>query len=242
MNLAETLKRLSEIGYDSIEVCLEHPDLNPLNPESVNGAGLKSLLERCHLKASAVSFHGKRSSWEERESISKSCLELCVALGVEIVIIGSILGRTEANFQAMADFTRELCIEAKSRQVLIAVEPEPETVIHGRAEMDRLLETVAADNLKVNLDIGHAFLIEPDLTSDILHWGGLIVHTHIEDMKDDEHRHLLPGKGQIDFSAVFQAFQKIEYEGCYTIDLFDITSDPLYYAREAYHRFREKVT
>jgi len=157
------------------------------------------------------------------------------------MIIGPVQQRTEENFRSMVTLTKQLCIAGSQAGIQIAMEPEPDTLIHNSADLQNLLEAAGMENLKLNLDIGHAYLTEEDLISDIYRWNQVIVHTHLEDINQGNHRHLIPGDGEIPFGEVFEVFDKIGYAGSFTIDLFDILSDPRYYAREAYQRLRERA-
>ncbi|RJP78422.1 MAG: sugar phosphate isomerase/epimerase [Candidatus Zixiibacteriota bacterium] len=232
-SLPEALQTLRELGYDGVELCLEHSDLDPDAPGRCDFPTLRRILEESGLQAAAVSFHGKRAGWQEKQRKGLAGLELARDLGVRTFISGSLAGEGEEAFAAMCRFTTRMCRYAEEFGVDFAVEPEPGTVIAGTREMEMLIQVVGSPRLKVNLDVGHAHITEPDLGRDIVRWGERIVHTHIEDIRGREHRHRIPGEGDLDFAALLAAFQAIHYSGFFTLDLFDIEDQPEYYARIA---------
>jgi len=238
-NLKDTLKSISKIGYDGIELCLEHPDLHPDNQARQASEQIQDYLSESDLEISAVSFHGKRMTWKDKTRICLYGIELCDSLNVEVFITGSHIDLT--SFNNMIHFTRDMCSLAADSNVLLAVEPEPGTVIAGTKEMKLLYENVDNTNLKINLDIGHSFLTEESIFEDIQYWNDRIVHTHIEDTKSGIHRHLIPGEGDIPFNEVFDAFSNIAFNGYYTIDVFDIESDPDYYAKQCFQQIKRII-
>lgn len=68
--------------------------------------------------------------------------------------------------------------------------------------------------------------------------GGLIVHTHIEDIAGRVHKHRVPGEGDIDFAAVFAAFERVGYAGPHVIDLFGLGDEAAATARAALDALR----
>jgi sugar phosphate isomerase/epimerase len=232
---------LKESGYDGVELCLEHPGLNPDLLECWNSLELMSLLQDLDLEISAVSFHGKRADWDEKRRKSIHGLELAAELETNCFISGSCLGSGAEDFEKMRLFTKEMCGVAEKHDLYFAVEPEPGTLINGSHEMRRLLDSVASDHLRLNLDVGHSYLTEADPVQDVLQWGNKIVHVHIEDIKNGEHVHLLPGRGDINFASVMSALDDINYSGFFVLDLFDIVEDPSGFAEQGIKAFHKKV-
>ncbi|TKJ39933.1 hypothetical protein CEE37_09350 [candidate division LCP-89 bacterium B3_LCP] len=239
--LADALFSLPEIGYDAVEICLEHPDLNPDNPSSVKTDELKSLLEEANLDVSAVSFHGKKADWEEKVRKCRIGIKMASDLGTDCFISGSRIEVDDDEFDGMCAFTIQMCKQTSDHGIYFAVEPEPGTLIDGTEEMEALISKVGSEYLKVNLDIGHSFLTEDDVCADIQHWGERIAHIHIEDMKSGLHRHLIPGEGDLEFGGIFSALERIEYNGYLTIDLFDIIDQPAKHARSALTALRRYI-
>ncbi len=61
------------------------------------------------------------------------------------------------------------------------------------------------------------------------------VHYHFEDIADTRvHRHLIPGRGAIDFAATLRAIAATGYDGWITVELYPYIDNPDSAAREAY--------
>jgi len=240
--LKEALTALAQFGYDGVELTLEHPELNPDFAGRWEVDKLKKFLNDLELEASAVSFHGKRAGWEMKRLKCRAGLQLAHDLEVKAFISSSCMGGGEEKFAEMRGFSEDMCLVAEKLGVDFAVEPEPGTLINGSREMSALIDTVDSRHLKINLDVGHSFLTEGDVRADILRWGSLIVHTHIEDIKGKDHSHLLPGEGELDFRLIFSAFDEIDYYGFFTLDLFDIQDNPKDMARIGIEALWQKMT
>ncbi|MBC8278639.1 MAG: sugar phosphate isomerase/epimerase [FCB group bacterium] len=239
--LKEALAALADIGYDGVEICLEHPDLNPDNPDVWDSRRLVETLKEVNLAASAVSFHGKRASYAEKYRKCTAGIKLARELDVKTFISGSVLDRNEESWGRCCDFVRDCCAVAGLYDIDFAVEPEPGNMIEDSAGMRKLMNELNCENLKINLDIGHSFITEEDVNQDIKEWRNDLVHIHLEDIKDSRHEHLLPGEGDIDFRRVFAALQDIDYWGFITLDIFNIVNDPKGFAEKALRSLRKAV-
>ena len=61
------------------------------------------------------------------------------------------------------------------------------------------------------------------------------VHYHLEDIADTRvHRHLIPGRGAIDFEATVRAIDATGYNGWLTVELYPYIDNPDDAAREAH--------
>ena len=237
--LEESLKVLSGIGYDGVEICLEHPDLDPDNPARVRGPDLRQLLIDNGMEASAVSFHGKRATFSEKYRKCEAGVRLAYELGVRTFISGSTLDKSRAGRGKFLQYVKDGCDAAGGYNIKFAVEPEPDNLIENSREMRILTEEAERENLTINLDLGHAFLTEDDIRTDIFGWKDRIAHIHLEDMRSDEHRHLIPGEGDMDFRGIFRSLGEVKYGGFITLDIFDIRDNPAYHAERAYNSIAE---
>ncbi len=98
----------------------------------------------------------------------------------------------------------------KREGAVICVEDLPRTCIgHDSKEILYLLD--ADDSLRSCLDTNH--LLTEDLPHYIEAVGDRIITTHISDYDFINERHWLPGEGGIDWQAVVEALEKINYKG-----------------------------
>jgi len=238
------LSELSAIGYGAVEFCLEHPDAAPRSMTPDRCKALVALLQRNNLGLSSVSFHGKREHPALKAEYTRRLVDVATLMRdagaeVEVLVVGSCLpGRDAADeaarFERIVGLMTEICPVAADRGFVVALEPEPDTVIEGTAAMDRLLNAVDHPALKVNLDLGHAEVTEGDVAGAIRHFANVLAHVHVEDIKDRVHVHLVPGEGDIDLPAAFRLLSEVGYRRPLTIDLFNINDDAVGWARRAY--------
>jgi sugar phosphate isomerase/epimerase len=126
---------------------------------------------------------------------------------------------------------------AEDQAVTLAMEAEPKFVCESTDDAIRLAEETGSPRMAANLDIGHAHITDASIADSIKKLGRLLVHTHIEDIKDKGHKHLPPGEGDIAFDAVARALVDAGYDGYLVADLF--ASDPEVAARPACEVLRQ---
>ena len=234
--LGPTLRAIREIGYDSVELCLEHPGSRPEMMDDVRIARVTKMLEEIELPLSSVSFHGDGSPIAEKEAKTLKAIEVARKMGAAVLVINS--EATDASdpnqLTAIEQRLRRFCDAAHTCKIDLALEPEPNLAIESSADLEQMIRKIGSPRLKMNIDVGHAHITDADVVQTIRRMGSLIVHTHIEDIAGKVHKHLLPGDGDIDLAAVFAALKDVGYSGYLTIDLFNLGDSPDAAARAAY--------
>lgn len=236
------IRRIAAIGYDGVEVCLEHPGLEPEEIDVLRGAALATTAVAEGIEIATVSYHGDRDPLPARWERALRAVELTASMGTSTLIINAPRLGPDAPEDLERQFLAQLerLLERAGRLgVTIALEPEPGLLVHGVDEMLGLIARMGSEHLRVNLDVGHAFLTEDDVPAAIDRLGDLIVAAHIEDMPAGEHRHLVPGEGEMDLPATIAALDGIGFDGWLTVDLFDIADAPDEAARASLTRMRE---
>jgi protein FrlC len=242
--IGEALKSLESLGYDGVEICLEHPDCRPEKLTRADAAELEGLCRDAGLEVASVSYHADSEEPGLRLSNTLAALDLVPAFGADVFIInGRRLepGCEDEARRELATLLAALLPKAQACGVRVAIEPEPGLAVGSSAEMKALLDRTGSPALAVNLDVGHAFLTDPDVCDSIRLLGPAIAHTHVEGMAAGVHKHLLPGEGDLDLVAVCRALAEIDYRGYCTIDLFSIADDPTHWAALALEAMREII-
>lgn len=242
-NIENILEKLSEIGFDSVELCLETSDMRPESFTVEKAKKLRDFMDKLNIEIASVSYHADTEPIEQRRINTIKSVDIANWLETDILIINSerlIENEKQRQWNELVLRLKELSDYAKKLNVNIAVEPEPLLIISDTNDMVKMMNEVNSPNLKVNLDIGHAYLTDPDLAESINKLNKAIIHTHVEDIKDKVHNHLVPGLGDIDFESVKTAFKRIGYEGHYVIDLFRLGDDPLGIAERSLKALKEK--
>ncbi len=235
--LEQCLIALAEIGYDGVEICLEHPDSRP---ESLTPTRCESIAKRAAelgLDIASVSYHADGEDEEARARNQLRAIDITAHFGADILIINaqrSIEGQERDQLDAFGDLLADALLpRAEAAGISLACEPEPGMFVDGSAEMLYLLELLHHPRLGVNLDIGHAFLTDDSLPEAIAVLDRRILHVHFEDMPAGVHQHLVPGDGDMNLPEVIAALDCAGFAGYYTIDLFNIADAPVDWARRA---------
>ena len=234
--IERALRALSDIGYGSVELCLEHPETHPGDMNPPRCREIAALLGDLGLRLSSVSYHGDGRPAQERAESSLSAVEAAERLKCPVLVLNTMRrepGREAEQVEEAIALAQRL-LQHSRREVTLAFEPEPGLVIAGTADMLEFMERGGSPRVRVNLDIGHAHITEPSVVGAIETLGCAIVHTHIEDIAGKVHKHLVMGEGELDFAAVRRALEGAGYRGDYTADLFDLGDDPQHTAQRCF--------
>ena len=91
----------------------------------------------------------------------------------------------------------------------------------------------------LNFDMGHFYCVGEDPAALIRGVGQKAAHFHLEDIAADRvHFHLPPGKGAMDYKAIFAALKANKYSGWVTIELYPFQEDSINVAKKAFEFIR----
>lgn len=228
------LEELKKIGFDGAELCLEPSDMRPEKFTRQRAKELKNFIDQIGIEIASISYHADFEPMELRLANTFKAVEITNWLSADILIINSERveqGKKDVQWDNLRDRLKKLTDHVQNYGVYIAIEPEPLQIIDNTDDMLKMANEVESPYLKVNLDIGHAYITDPSLTESIRLLGDLIVHVHVEDIKDKIHNHLEIGRGDINFADMHSAFKEIGYQGFYVADLFRLGDDPVGVAR-----------
>lgn len=241
--IEDSLVRLSQIGYDGVELCLEHPDLQPSRLTISRVRELRRCLDGQGLSISAVSYHGAEDQLEVRRQNLAQALDVVPRFGADLLITSSRREkprRLQAQVMEHIDWYEELCTAAAERGVRIAVEPKPGLVIRTTEDLVKMMHAVSHPNLVASLDIAHASVVADDISWAVFTLGPRLVNVHLADAQGRESQHLLPGEGDVDFREVRESLNSVGYRGPLVLDLEQPGEDPGDLAQRAWQAFREK--
>lgn len=106
---------------------------------------------------------------------------------------------------------------ARDRGVRLALENIPNR-LSRLAQMRRFVEEAGLREVGICFDVGHAHLAS-DPASEINDGGPWIVSTHVHDNDGKADEHLLPFEGGIEWPRVLEAFESIQYQGNWVVEL-----------------------
>ncbi|MBI2931897.1 MAG: sugar phosphate isomerase/epimerase [Planctomycetes bacterium] len=127
----------------------------------------------------------------------------------------------------LSDALEQILAAAETKpDVRVGIEYEPGFFVGGMRSALRLIEELDHPLLGVNLDLGHAQCEGENLAEVIEAFGPRIWNIHIEDIRKRVHEHLIPGHGDIDFTRVRRALDRIRYDRFITLELYPYKDDP----------------
>ncbi|MCB2180970.1 MAG: sugar phosphate isomerase/epimerase [Desulfobulbaceae bacterium] len=259
-SLIETIKILSDIGYEGIEIMADRPHAFPpdLFPDDI--AALKKTLRDCNMQVSNINafmLHAIGDTWHpswievdeelrrQRVEHTKDCIRLAASLGVASISTepgGPLDGMDEKKGRELfLDGLMEVQELARRENIRVLIEPEPDLLIENSTQFIDFFKLLDPHVFGLNFDIGHFFCVGEDPAFLVEKMAGCTGHYHLEDIAASRvHHHLLPGQGAIDIAGVLHAIKESDYNGFVTVELYPYEDRPIETAREAL-RFLENL-
>lgn len=204
--LEHALAIMSELGYRSVAITLDHQHLNPFDVD------LKSRLVETRkllkeLSLARVIETGARFLLDPRDKHQPTLISprpegrqrrldfLCRAvdiareLGADVVSFWSGSPRDDAPFaehlQRLTDGCRQLCDHAAKQGIWLAFEPEPGMLIDTMDRFGNLFEKVGHPAFGLTLDVGHLHCQgEVPIADHLRRWQSHLWNIHIKDMRE----------------------------------------------------------
>ena len=242
--LLEAIDSIASIGYRGVELMADVPHAYPpqmdqasrrRTQERIAAPGLAvSNVNAFTLFACGDTYHPTwieedRARRAQRIAHTNDAIELAAQFGARTVslqpggpLIGTTLTREEAG-RRFAQGLEQVLPAARRTNIVLAIEPEPGLFIESSGEYLKFKSRYFKDEplVKMNCDIGHLFCVGEDPAEVIRQIPEHVAHVHVEDIGDNRvHQHLTPGKGAIDFHAVFAALEDVGYQGWATVELY----------------------
>lgn len=246
IDILKEIKTAAKLDFDYVELGIEGPEGRPeilLNKKD-------KILEL--LKKNNLFAIGHTSWWvelgTEYEPVRRGWLEECkkridVASELNIPIInfhshsrGMYLRNEKYKKRVLDNWVRSLkelvhYDEIKNVKIMFENAAEKEEIGELK-DFKYIVDRVP--NLKVHLDIGHAFIfggmksIEKYVTS----FKNKILHIHVHDNHGKSDEHLPIGKGKINWRQVIKLLKKIDYEKTITFEIFSKSRKDVVKSRE----------
>jgi sugar phosphate isomerase/epimerase len=258
-SIEATIEKIASLGYRGIEILADVPHAWPAGLLEERKASIRSCLSRHRLQIANINAFMMNAvadprqpywhpSWIEpdphyraiRREHTKRALHLAREIGAANITTepGGPLAQGQAWDQAADLFYEELmpCIQvAEQLEIALLIEPEPELLIERFDEYERFMERIDSPFVGLNFDIGHAYCVGEDPQDWVARVARHTRHYHFEDIADTRvHRHLIPGRGAINFEATLRAIAQTDYSGWVTVELYPYIDEPDDAAREAF--------
>jgi sugar phosphate isomerase/epimerase len=257
-SIEDTIERIAAHGYAGIEVLADVPHAWPAGLLEERKQSIRDHLKRRRLTISNVNAFMMNAvadprqpywhpGWTDpdphyraiRREHTKRALRLAAEIGAPHITTepGGHLTPQQTWDTAAGIFYDELmpCVEvAEDFHVGLLIEPEPGLLIERFDEYLAFMERIGSRQVGLNFDIGHAYCVGEDPQDWIAKMAPHTRHYHFEDIAASRvHRHLIPGRGAIDFPATLRAIKETGYDGWITVELYPYIENPDDAAREA---------
>lgn len=221
--LEKTLKRISSLGYESIEISGE-PTQYPI-------AETRQLLQKYGLRCwGAVTLQlGERDlaakdPGQRADSVKyvKSVVEMAAALGGSIVTVvpvtvGKIVPTStpENEWNWVVDGLREVYEFAQTQGIRLGLEPlnRFETYFLNRADQAMVLAEAVGPDCGVTLDAFHLNIEEADFFGAIRTAGPRLVDFHVAD-----NNRMAAGQGALNWPEIVRVLKEVGYDGALTFE------------------------
>jgi len=261
--LLEALERIAALGYDGAEILCDTPHWFAGLVSEPEVAMVRDQLAASGLAVGNLNANTVSGYWDPappdggfepaltnpdpvlrrwREAYSVEALRLAAVLGARSISVtsGKPLPAVERDtaLDWMAEGLGRICAFADEVGVDVGIEYEPGLIVERAADVAELVERVGSPRLGVNLDLGHAFLVDetPTTTVDLL--AGRIWNVHVEDIRGGRHVHLVPGDGDVPLGDWFTELRRHGYDRFLTVELYSLPQRPDEAGREALAHLR----
>jgi len=246
-SLTDAIKAIAAAGYGGVEIMADVPHAYPpkMTPEKI--AETRHAIAECRMGISNVNAFMLKAvgdfwhpSWIEQDKVKREqrlrhtidSLKLAQALGARTVSTeagGPLDGVDRDTARKWFDEGILCALDAAEHCcVKLLIEPEPGLLIENVDQAEEFFTRFRSPWLGLNFDVGHFFCVGADLRRAIRRFAPYIGHVHIEDIgADRRHHHLIPGRGAIDFGAVFDALRSAGYDGWVTVELYTEGATPV---------------
>jgi sugar phosphate isomerase/epimerase len=255
VSLEESLRQIAACGYEGAEIMADVPHAYPPHMDGRRRKAVVDLLKELRLgvtNLNAFTLFAQGDTWHpswiepdaearaRRIEHTVNAIRLARDLGAPGISLepgGPVpVGMTRpAAMDLYRQGLRQVLATAVDCGVNVLVEPEPHLLIERPEEFEELLAGLSHPRLALNFDIGHFFCVGVDPAAAARRLAPHVRHVHLEDIAPTrEHRHLVPGRGAIDFASVLGALRDGGYNGWITVELYPYEAQAREVADEAF--------
>ncbi len=238
----ETIANAQKLGYDAVDVAAGWVDQPTLNDLQADLPALRDALKEHKIAVTAVAVYGGTIETPLEKSVAHYRRAIELARALRCSVVSGLTGRdnsltVDENLPLFEEYFQPITEIAEDHDVRIALEPWPGRVLgHGPYHWtnlattpelwDKLFEVVPSPALGLEYDPSHLLWQGIDHLQAIRDYGERIYHVHAKDIIIDEKtlhrvgvhgrgwwRFVIPGLGQIDWPALFEALNEVGYEG-----------------------------
>jgi len=221
------LEKIKSTGFDGVEIPI-------FGGDETHYHKLRRKLDELQLKTSTITVAtAEASAISPDPAIRKAAVERLQTIVRHSAILGADVlcgpfhqalgvfsgaGPTEEEFQRAAEVHRAVADEAQREGVTLAIESLNRFecyFLNTMAAATAYVRLVDHPNFKALFDTFHANIEEENLIKGFSENAAVIAHIHVSNNDRG-----VPGRGHIDFHAIFRAIKSSGYNGWLTIEAF----------------------
>ena len=227
-SLIKSIKKAKEIGFDGIELPVEHP-------EKIDVKKIREALESWDLKCGSIAgvtgpgrdlISPDKSVRKNTKKYIRSCIDFAVEFGSDVVggPFYSTVGKLESKLTKETEWKyavsglKEVGSYAEEKGIYLTIEPlnRFETYfLNLTSNCIRLVKDVDNPMVKVQLDTFHANIEEKSIGDAIREAGDLLYHIQVS-----ENDRGTPGSGHTEWIKIAKALKDIKYNRWLIIETF----------------------
>jgi protein FrlC len=229
-SLEETMRILSEAGYEGIEIACHSPHAWPYYMTQEKREQVNRWQEKYNIAVSSVMAPPGGGPGCNVASTDKAERDFSIQLIKDVIDMGHQWGCKRLAFVAgwhrfgishaaarrnTLDALKVLGEHALDRDVVICIEATAtdSNIVDTPDDAIELIEMAGLPNIGVMFDMQHAFFRKDDPTDYVYTSGKYLKSVHLTD-----YDRLTPGAGSADFYPVMQALKDIGYDGFVTME------------------------
>lgn len=235
LSLEETFAILAPLPWKAIELMPQTPEecMPSFAPRLWEQAGGRFDFCAIHFPQILAPFlyNPYPGAFSFGQEISAGIAELAGALGCRVIVVHAPWKSMShgAFYEATLKNLRLLCDTGRPYGVTIGLENTPSSPFAGSPQaLQAFAKEIDRQNLDYTVDITHAHQMGQD-TLDYIENLPSIAHVHASDFDlAGQRRHLLPGKGDVDWTGVMEGLNRKGFHGNFILELLPETlgADP----------------
>jgi len=232
MPIVPCLERIAKKGYSGIDVSgTNGPSADPKSFDKARRKLTRETAERLELRVEAIITHAQLTDTlanpKQPTLDLRGSIDLASDLGGDVVTfhMGGYHDGLEKSKQwdRAVGVIRDAAEYGMGKHVGLAVDGIWPTWIDDSMDaLAKLFRDVGSDNFGVNFDPCYLTLMGLDPVKFARRFSKRILHAHLKDHrgKYPKWKHLLPGKGEMDYGRVFAALKTIGFKGSASVECF----------------------
>ena len=170
------------------------------------------------------------------QRMEERVMQACAELGIKTIVYHPIVPdelRESQDVEGCKRANRDYISRAAERAGLLGLEIHVENMFITRypdgsnfwrycsypQELVELVDSIGMENVRICLDVGHAKMMDEDISNTVAIYGNRLASLHIHDNDGTFDQHLMPFCGKIEWEQLMKALAENNYLGDFTFEI-----------------------